>query len=603
MKYLNDKDLEFLKQVSSSDLDLLVQLLIKDKKGYERLTEELTSEEKYKKHSPNHHEYWELIGAEIQCFGANSLAKMIRGGEGVLYREVLTDVCKKMKIEFQDNNSVERIEIKLMMKILADSIKNMSREDLKEVVNDLDLNIKAFTPEAVVIALQGAIKLGGFAAYQMTAIVANGVARALIGRGLSFSANAGLMRAMGVFAGPIGWIIAGMWTLIDIAGPAYRVTIPAVVLVAYLRANLKYALPNTIKENTMSNHEFEKKKFEEASKKAYDEKQAEFDDIYREKLIISLLGGVNAGKSSAINALTGKNIADIKAVPGWTKEISLYELTTNVYIADTPGMNDIDEDVSKKAEDFIEKDSDLILFFINASVGVTKYDKVVFENIENLGKEIIVVMSRIDQVEINDINDVINHANEVLGVETISISSKKGMGIKRLQTAIASILETKGKELLFLKVLREKEKEVAKWIKGATATAAGIGALPIPGSDIVLLTTLQVGLAMKIAFIYDIKPSKDDVMKLIASTVTGNVGKQIVRTTITLLKAAGWIPGNQLLEVTICGIAASVAASLTFGFGWACNAYYKSGMTIDLGEIKDVFENSYNEYKKKSEKE
>ena len=50
MKYLNDKDLEFLKQVSSPDLDLLVQLLIKDKKGYERLTEELTSEEKYKKH-------------------------------------------------------------------------------------------------------------------------------------------------------------------------------------------------------------------------------------------------------------------------------------------------------------------------------------------------------------------------------------------------------------------------------------------------------------------------------------------------------------------------------------------------------------------------
>ena len=210
MKYLNDKDLEFLKQVSSSDLDLLVQLLIKDKKGYERLTEELTSEEKYKKHSPNHHEYWELIGAEIQCFGANSLAKMIRGGEGVLYREVLTDVCKKMKIEFQDNNSVERIEIKLMMKILADSIKDMSPEDLKEVVNDLDLNTKAFTPEAVVIALQGAIKLGGFAAYQMTAIVANGVARALIGRGLGFGANAGLMRAMGVFAGPIGWIIAGI---------------------------------------------------------------------------------------------------------------------------------------------------------------------------------------------------------------------------------------------------------------------------------------------------------------------------------------------------------------------------------------------------------
>lgn len=73
--------------------------------------------------------------------------------------------------------------------------------------------------------------------------MANGIARALIGRGLGFGVNAGIMRAMGVFAGPIGWILTGMWTLIDIAGPAYRVTIPAVIFVAFLRANLKYALP------------------------------------------------------------------------------------------------------------------------------------------------------------------------------------------------------------------------------------------------------------------------------------------------------------------------------------------------------------------------
>lgn len=45
---------------------------------------------------------------------------------------------------------------------------------------------------------------------------------------------------MAIFAGPIGWALTGLWALMDIAGPAYRVTIPVVIQVAFLRAKLKY---------------------------------------------------------------------------------------------------------------------------------------------------------------------------------------------------------------------------------------------------------------------------------------------------------------------------------------------------------------------------
>ncbi|MDE6045338.1 MAG: hypothetical protein K2F85_07480 [Helicobacter sp.] len=40
---------------------------------------------------------------------------------------------------------------------------------------------------------------------------------------------------MGVFLGPIGWIITALWTALDIAGPAYRVTIPATIQIACMR--------------------------------------------------------------------------------------------------------------------------------------------------------------------------------------------------------------------------------------------------------------------------------------------------------------------------------------------------------------------------------
>ncbi len=44
---------------------------------------------------------------------------------------------------------------------------------------------------------------------------------------------------MGILAGPIGWVITGALVSVNLAGPAYRVTVPACVLVAALRLKLK----------------------------------------------------------------------------------------------------------------------------------------------------------------------------------------------------------------------------------------------------------------------------------------------------------------------------------------------------------------------------
>lgn len=78
-------------------------------------------------------------------------------------------------------------------------------------------------------------------------IVANAVSKSLLGRGLAMASNAALTRWLSIFAGPIGWSVTAIWTAIDIAGPAYRVTIPSVVQIAYMRAKM-----NMNKENDQS---------------------------------------------------------------------------------------------------------------------------------------------------------------------------------------------------------------------------------------------------------------------------------------------------------------------------------------------------------------
>ena len=51
----------------------------------------------------------------------------------------------------------------------------------------------------------------------------------------------GLMKGISVFAGPIGWAITAIWAAFDMASPAYRVTVPCVVQVAYMRQKMKAA--------------------------------------------------------------------------------------------------------------------------------------------------------------------------------------------------------------------------------------------------------------------------------------------------------------------------------------------------------------------------
>ncbi len=52
-----------------------------------------------------------------------------------------------------------------------------------------------------------------------------------------------LKKTLSILAGPIGWVITGALVGINLAWPAYRVTVPACVLVATLRRKPKQTEP------------------------------------------------------------------------------------------------------------------------------------------------------------------------------------------------------------------------------------------------------------------------------------------------------------------------------------------------------------------------
>ena len=223
------------RRATADDLDDLVGYVTNPVTGL------LDQTEKYKKHYPDHTKYAQNILQEIKDFGGNTIANTFRGG-GPRYREVVEDVADKLGIPHVGRNRhpLAELEQQITVKILKDAMDSTEGKDREEILQalkdaglgakDLSVLVSGGTATAVIAA-----KLSGFALYRVSLIVANTVAKHLLGRGLSFAANITLTRSLAVFAGPIGWVITGLWTALDLAGPAYRVTMPCVIHVAALR--------------------------------------------------------------------------------------------------------------------------------------------------------------------------------------------------------------------------------------------------------------------------------------------------------------------------------------------------------------------------------
>lgn len=233
--YRNDPDLNLLGQCSNEELQLLVSILITDPRdGDTRWTESLTSTPEYRLLAPEHRRYWKLIAAEFQRYGANTLVSLIRLGQGVTYREILEDVCDKLNVNYNLKSTTETIELCLLMKVLEKSLDQMTPEELATFSRNMQLDLTNPTPQLILMAVQAAIRTSSLAALELATVLSASVITSLGGIA-TWGTVVVASRALSVIAGPVAIALSSAWMISDIAGPAYRVTIPACIIVAWLR--------------------------------------------------------------------------------------------------------------------------------------------------------------------------------------------------------------------------------------------------------------------------------------------------------------------------------------------------------------------------------
>lgn len=242
---MNEELISVLEHSDNDDLRVLCDIITLGNGGSPRVSEDLTDKPVYERNYP--HRMKALIPGmvkELSLFGGNTFVNLFKG-QGEDYSKILRKVAKRLKVSFRDSQADEVIEGYMLQKLFDDMSDRLSDEELRTMAREFGVKPLRYTRQAMVTALQIAIRRGGIYGLTWSMNVANIVARQMIGRGVALASSGALSRTLSVFVGPIGWALTAAWTAYDIAGPAYRVIVPAVIQIAYMRRKQQFlALPS-----------------------------------------------------------------------------------------------------------------------------------------------------------------------------------------------------------------------------------------------------------------------------------------------------------------------------------------------------------------------
>ncbi|MFH0771069.1 MAG: GTPase Era [Candidatus Omnitrophota bacterium] len=153
---------------------------------------------------------------------------------------------------------------------------------------------------------------------------------------------------------------------------------------------------------------------------------------------VAIIGRPNVGKSTVLNYLVGEKIAIVTDKPETTRDKIQGVLTRDdaqVIFVDTPGIhkpiNLLGKRITRLAKDsFLE--SDVIVFIIDLTRGITKEDRLIFDLIKEIKKPVILLLNKVDLVSKSLALPLIEEASRVRDFnEIIPTSATKGdnMGI------------------------------------------------------------------------------------------------------------------------------------------------------------------------------
>ncbi len=173
-----------------------------------------------------------------------------------------------------------------------------------------------------------------------------------------------------------------------------------------------------------------------------------------DRIEVCFAGRSNVGKSSLINALTGrKSLARASNTPGRTQEINFFTAGESHYLVDLPGYGYAEAPVAVVAKwqqllkAYLSGRQTLRRAFVLIDMrhGVKSVDEEIMTLLDKSAVTFQVVMTKADKIKTSDYDKVLNQVRGALAKhpaaypEIVMTSSEKGWGIETLRALIATL--------------------------------------------------------------------------------------------------------------------------------------------------------------------
>ena len=166
---------------------------------------------------------------------------------------------------------------------------------------------------------------------------------------------------------------------------------------------------------------------------------------------ILLAGRSNAGKSSALNALTeNKKLARISKTPGRTTEINFFKVNDDLMLLDLPGYGFAKSSKAKKKDwgpllgEYFQKREALaaVIIFMDIRHPLKESDWEMVHLCSNFNVPCIPVLTKSDKLSNNNIAKAINFVKDKIpGSVPLAVSSKDINGFDKLSKQILKFVE------------------------------------------------------------------------------------------------------------------------------------------------------------------
>lgn len=279
---------------------------------------------------------------------------------------------------------------------------------------------------------------------------------------------------------------------------------------------------------------------------------------FSDTLNIAVVGNVSTGKSSLINALLKRDrntmIASVGVEAGTTTKLQSIKLDDHVRIIDSPGLIDIRRENSEITKEFLKFIDIGILVITGATDSVQRSH---LQDLHHSCSQTFVVLSKIDQWDKNKPEALVKVESQwktALGIGTLykvccfgydpdtdSDSPLDIRGVDDLRKDMETFLAYKGKDMLLLRHLNNKENDATKIIAGALVAVA-VGAL-VPGAALTVAVA-QVSALHSLYYLY--------IGRLLTKAAIGNillaVGSQSAVTQLFLI-IKSILPPNGVADI------------------------------------------------------